>query len=393
MPWKSRDVVDLRVQFIAAVNDSDQEPFSSICQRFGVSRRTGYKWLARYNEGGPDALNDASSRPKRSPRSTDPSLISQIHALRSEHPCWGPKKLHARLIALFPEQKWPAPSTIAGLLSRHGLILPKKKRVRWPVVSQPVAQSEMPNDTWCVDFKGQFRLGDHSLCYPLTITDLHTRFIIEIRCFSRIDSGAVIAEFDRVFRLFGLPRRIRSDNGVPFATTALAGLSRLSMRWHQLGIEVERIEPGHPEQNGAHERMHRSLKLESMRRIAHRLEEQQLIFDRFRAQFNDERPHEALDMKTPSELYTRSIRTMPTVVNDPVYPAADRVLKVCGGGWIELRGKRIRLHRMLSGERVGLTNVGEHKWRIEWRSVRLGVVDAEEKKPQIRPEQPGGTSR
>jgi crotonobetainyl-CoA:carnitine CoA-transferase CaiB-like acyl-CoA transferase len=139
--------------------------------------------------------------------------------------------------------------------------------------------------------------------------------------------------------------------------------------------------------------MHRSLKLESMRRIAHRLEEQQLIFDRFRAQFNDERPHEALDMKTPSELYTRSIRTMPTVVNDPVYPAADRVLKVCGGGWIELRGKRIRLHRMLSGERVGLTNVGEHKWRIEWRSVRLGVVDAEEKKPQIRPEQPGGTSR
>jgi transposase len=221
MPRKSSNVVDLRVQFIAAVAAEAHEPSSRICKRFGISRHTGYKWLARYNEGGPTALDDASSKPKSSPRGTAPELISQIRALRQEHPYWCPKKLHARLISLFPNQSWPAPSTIAGLLSRLGLILPKKKRVRWPIVSAPIATTDAPNDTWCVDFKGQFRLGDRSICYPLTITDLHSRFIISIQCFARIDSDETLAEFERVFRLFGLPRRIRSDNGVPFSTLAV----------------------------------------------------------------------------------------------------------------------------------------------------------------------------
>jgi transposase InsO family protein len=393
MPWKSSNVVDLRVQFIAAVAAEAHEPFSGICKRFGISRRTGYKWLARYNEGGPAALDDASSKPKSSPRSTAPALVSQIRALRLEHPYWGPKKLHARLVSLFPEQSWPAPSTIAGLLSRLGLILPKKKRVRWPIVSAPIATTDAPNDTWCVDFKGQFRLGDRSHCYPLTITDLHSRFIIAIQCFARIDSDETLAEFERVFRLFGLPRRIRSDNGVPFSTLAVGRLSKLSVRWQQLGIEIERIEPGHPEQNGAHERMHRSMKAEAMQQIAKSLEEQQLVFDRFRAQFNDHRPHEALAMKTPSALYTCSSRALPAVIEEAEYPAADRVLKVFQPGVIELQGKRVRLHRMLIGERVGVVSVGDNEWRVEWRGVTLGIVNAEAAEPQIRPAKTAGTSR
>lgn len=328
MTWKSSGPVDQRVQFIAAIQVEDAEPFSALCERFGISRKTGYKWLARYNEGGPATLLDRVSRPRNVARATPDELVARILALRKEHPRWGPKKLRAVLSTKEPSKPWPSASTVGELLKRHGLIVPRRRRVRWTAPREDRPTPAGPNDTWCVDFKGDFALGDKSRCYPLTVTDLHARYVFTIACFRGTQATPVRAEFERLFALYGLPSRMRSDNGVPFATTAPGGLSPLSIWWIKLGIVLERTEPGHPEQNGAHERMHRTLKDETTRPPEHDLASQQLRMDRFRGEFNELRPHEALGQTTPASHYRPSSRRVPATLPDPVYADDWKSLRV-----------------------------------------------------------------
>lgn len=385
MPWKTSGSVDQRLQFIAAVEAEPDEPFSVLCARFGISRKTGYKWRDRYNEGGPARLLDRGSRPRRSANATPDDLVARLLTLRKEHPLWGPKKLGAVLRAQDPTQPWPAASTLGDLLKRHGLITPRRRRVRWPRESLERPAPEAPNDTWCVDFKGDFLLGDRSRCYPLTVTDLHSRYLLCIEAFSSIDTLAVIACFLRLFAQYGLPTRIRSDNGVPFATQALGGLSPLSILWLKLGIIHERIDPGHPEQNGAHERMHRTLKAEATRPPEQVLSSQQLRLDRFRCEFNELRPHEALGQTTPHTHYWPSERALPAVLVDPVYKEGTRKLRVSNAGKVVLRGKNLYLHRMLGAQQVGLEALGEERWSVYFGPRLLGDVDLSLSKPRIAP--------
>ncbi len=375
MPWKKQEPVDQRLLFIAAVEQEPDEPFSALCARFEISRKTGYKWVERYNSGGPTQLHDRASAPRVLPHATSTELIARILDARRAHPRWGPKKLRALLLERDPAIVWPAASTFGDLLKRHGMIIPRCRRVRWiaPRADRPAPAA--PNDTWCVDFKGDFALGNGSRCYPLTVTDLYARYVLGIDADRRIDTVAVRAHFERLFSLFGVPARMRSDNGVPFATTAPGGLSPLAIWWIKLGIVLERITPGHPEQNGAHERMHRTLKDETTKPPERDLASQQVRFDRFRREFNEVRPHEALDQRTPASQYTPSLRALPAIVGDPTYTPGWRKLRVCGSGNIEMRGHRVQIHKMLVGELVGLEPVDDDRWAVFFGAQRLGEID------------------
>lgn len=385
MPWKTSTRVDQRVQFIAAADTEVDASFSELCRRFGISRKTGYKWLERYNEGGPAQLEDRRSSPKRVAAATPVERVADILKMRKDFPTWGPKKLRRRLRTLHPDKVWPAVSTISEILKRHGLIVPRRRRVRWvtPRADRPVPDG--PNHTWCVDFKGDFALGDGTRCYPLTVTDLHSRMILCITAFRSTATRPVREEFERLFATYGLPERIRSDNGNPFSTTAPGGLSALSVRWIALGIVPELIEPGHPEQNGAHERMHRTLKAEATLPAEANLAAQQVRLDRFRAVFNAERPHEALGQEVPASRYHASPRELPTQRVDPSYAEGVRKLRVSAQGGVELKGKRVRVHGLLKGELIGLTAMDEQRWEVFFGPVRLGVIDTSEPKPRLRP--------
>ena len=385
MPWKTSGPVDQRVQFIAAAQGDPAEPFSVLCARFGISRKTGYKWVARYNEGGPATLLDRPSRPRQMAHATAVALVARLLDARKAHPRWGPKKLRALLQAQDPTGPWPAASTVGDLLKRHGLIVPRRRRVRWttPRADRPVPAG--PNDTWCVDFKGDFALGDGTRCYPLTVTDLHSRYLFCVTCLHSTQGEPVRAEFERLFALYGLPARMRSDNGVPFATTAPGGLSPLAIGWVKRGITLERTDPGHPEQNGAHERMHRTLKDDATRPPEHDRAAQQVRFDRFRREYNELRPHESLGQTTPASHYAPSSRMGAGVLADPVYPAGWRALRVSKPGKIEVHGHPMHLHAMLVGERVGLEPLDEHRWAVFFGPVRLGLIDTSVPKPRLQP--------
>jgi transposase InsO family protein len=385
MPWKLSDAVNQRVLFVAAVEEQPDEPFSVQCARFGISRKTGYKWIARYNQGGPACLMDGLSKPTRFAHQTSDAVAMKIVDVRKAHPRWGPKKIRAVLSTQDPSTTWPAVSTVGAVLRRYGLIVPRRRRVRWhtPRTDRPTPTG--PNETWCVDFKGDFLLGDGTRCYPLTVTDLHSRFVLTILCLGRIDAEAVRAEFERLFLLYGLPTRIRSDNGGPFSTTAPGGLSRLSVWWVKLGIVLERTQPGHPEQNGAHERMHRTLKDEVTHPPKHDRPAQQLDCDRFRQVFNWERPHEALGQTTPASHYTPSLRPMPAELQDPTYAEGWKKLRVSSSGRIQWAGKRIVIHRLLVDELIGLEPVDDHRWTVFFGPVRLGMMDVAADKPRLRP--------
>lgn len=385
MPWKTSTPVDQRVQFIAAVGSDPDSSFSELCRRFGISRKTGYKWLARYNAAGPAALQDQRSTPRRVAAATPVERVAAILEMRKAHPRWGPKKLRARLLASQIDVSWPAPSTIGEILKRHGLIVPRRRRVRWVTPRAHRPAPDGPNHTWCVDFKGDFALGDGTRCYPLTVTDLHSRMILCTTAFRSTAQKPVIAEFERLFATYGLPERIRSDNGTPFSSQAPGGLSVLSVRWIALGIVLERIEPGHPEQNGAHERMHRTLKQEATQPAEANLTAQQVRLDRFRAEFNYDRPHEALGQQVPASQYRASTRELPAYRVDPIYAEGVRKLRVSPTGVIDLKGKRVRVHGLLGGELIGLNAKDDTRWEVFFGPVRLGVIDMSEAKPRMRP--------
>lgn len=350
---------------------------AEVCRRFEVSRKTGYKWLARYESGGMDALKDGSHAPLHNPRQVLEEVEDAIVEARGKHPHWGPVKLRAWLDRTAPEIQWPAPSTIGEILHRHGLAVPRKKRPKATPNSEPLKDAVGPNLVWCADFKGWFRCRDGSRCDPLTITDAYSRFLLRCQAAKHPDTWYTKPLFEATFREYGLPSCIRIDNGAPFASVGIGGLSELSVWWIKLGIRPERIEPGKPAQNGRHERMHRTLKQETAQPPKSNLREQQKAFDEFRQEYNYERPHEALQGKTPAECYQDSLRPYRSRIRPVEYPAGFEVRQVGESGQIRWNSAYVFVGRALSGELIGLELLNDKKWRVWFSFYELGLFDEE----------------
>lgn len=348
---------------------------SELCRVFGISRRTGYKWLARFDELGEPGLSDRSRAPARHPNVTAADLEDVIVELRRTHVRWGPRKLRAWLQERIPNRQWPSASTFGEILQRHGLVLPASVRRRSPPFSQPLAHANAPNAVWCADFKGWFRTRNGARCDPLTITDAYSRYLLCARGVERTDADHVKPLMERAFREFGLPVAIRTDNGPPFASVGVGGLSRLSVWLVRLGVRHERIAPGKPQQNGRHERMHRTMKAETANPPATDLFEQQRVFDRFRNDFNNERPHEALGMKTPASLYKPSMRSLPRKVPELAYPKTYELRHVRSNGEIKCAGEFLYVSEALVGEVIALEPLDERFSQMYFGPIPLGCVD------------------
>jgi transposase InsO family protein len=370
-------VVDERLRFIALVDESD-ESFAARCRDFGISRKTGYKWVDRYEELGPGGLDARRPIARSLPHATPVDVIDALVELRKERPTWGPKKLRARLEALGVAHV-PAASTIGELLKKHGLVRPRRRRVYTPKTAAVIATAEQPNDTWCADFKGHFMLGDKSRCHPLTVTDHATRYLLKCEGLTKPDDASVRPHFERAFHEFGLPERIRTDNGPPFATQAPGGLSALSVSWIKLGIYPERIDPGHPEQNGRHERMHKTLKAEATVQPESTLADQQRRFDRFRGSYNDERPHESLGQRPPASRYTPSRRAMPSKPSSPEYPDTMSVRRLNDVGKLSFGGRKTYVSKLIANEPVGLLPIADDVWSLYYGEVLLAEITVKNK--------------
>lgn len=375
MPWNTSDERVQRAKFIEAVRSNEGDSFASICARFGISRETGYQLLRRHEALGAGAFDDRSRRPLHSPQAIGAAIEKQIVDLRTEHPTWGPRKLVAVLRSRSPRTQWPVASSVGDLLRRRGLSHPRVKRHRAAPFTQPLAHCVAANDVWCVDYKGTFKTLDGCRCNPLTITDAATRMLLRCNHLPLTGYGPVRAIFEATFREFGLPLAIRSDNGPPFGSTGVAGLSRLAVWFLRLGIWPERIEPGHPEQNGRHERMHRTLKETVTDHPSANTRLQQRAFDHFRTVFNEQRPHEALGMRPPSDFYVASPRPFPRVLPETEYPEGALVRSVRRTGEIKHKGRTHFLGEALAGEQVALWEV-DGGWDVYFSVVRLGRFDA-----------------
>lgn len=362
MPWKETAVQDERSQFIDAWLEQEWT-MSALCQEFGISRKTGYKWLERYDAGGRRALADRSRAPHTHPNALPDEVIQQILQARAAHPTWGPLKLLAWLSRYHPDQKWPAPSTVGALLKEQGLSAPRRRRRVTPP-SPPLAHSSHNNRVWCIDFKGWFHTRDGQICYPLTITDSYSRYLLRVQGLRKTGFEIVQPWMATTFHEYGLPEAIRSDNGPPFAGRGLGGLSRLSVWWMRLGIQVERIAPGKPQQNGRHERMHRTLKEETTRPAQADLRAQQRCFERFREEFNEERPHAALGQVPPALVYKASRRRYPLRLPPLVYEPGLQIRRVRSSGEIKWRGGLHYVSECLIGEIVALEERGDGEWTL-----------------------------
>jgi len=379
MPWDERTRMDQRVRFIGLL-ESGSYTMTELCREFGISRQTGYKWAQRYVEEGIEGLQDRSRAPKSCPHRTASCCEEALVSARRKHPDWGARKLLRVLERRHPEWSWPAPSTAGELLKRHGLVQPRRRPRRHPRPGKPVVEAVEPNDVWTTDFKGEFRMGDGQLCYPLTTADRMSRYLLGCKGRSSVATEGARPVFERLFKRYGLPHKILSDSGVPFASPRTPRrLSRLSVWWIKLGIEPVLIEPGHPEQNGAHERMHRTLKAATARPPASCMSAQQRAFDRFRVEYNDERPHESLDMRPPAELYAPSPRPYPSKTPEVEYPGHYEVRRVRPGGEIKWRSRIVFVSATLAGERVGLEEVDDGTWSLSFGAVLLGRYDARER--------------
>ena len=348
---------------------------SELCARHGISRKTGYKWAQRYVEGGWAGLAEQSRAPRHCPHRVEESVAQALVELRRGHPRWGPRKLLAVLGRRRPELRLPAASTVGDLLRRQGLIEPRSPQRRRPHPGRASAPAQAPNDVWTCDFKGEFRTGEGRYCYPLTVADRFSRYLLGCQAQPCTATEAAQPDFERLFREHGLPRAILSDNGSPFSSRALAGLSRLSVGWIKLGIQPLLIEPGHPEQNGAHERMHRTLKAETARPPAANLARQQQRFDAFRREFNQDRPHEALGQQTPSQRYEPSARPYPRSMAPVEYPGHYEVRKVRSSGQIKWQGELLFLSEVLIGEPVGLEEIDDGVWSLSFGPLLLARFD------------------
>jgi transposase InsO family protein len=374
MPFEERNAVELRNEFIDRWI-SERETITELCEWFGISRKTGYKWIERYDGGGREGLADRSRAPHHHPQQMEAESAAAILAARQQYPSWGARKLRKLLGDQKPEQAWPAASSIGELLKREGLIVARRKRRRTPPYTQPLAHAQAANQVWCADFKGWFRCLDGMRCDPLTITDAYSRYLLRCRAVAKTDGLHVRAIFEAVFRECGLPEAIRTDNGSPFASPAPGGLSRLSMWWLKLGIRHERIEPGCPGQNGRHERMHRTLKAETASPAEANMGRQQARFLRFEREYNELRPHQALGYRKPAELYVGSVRRYPRRLPELEYPAGVHLRKISQQGSLKWKCQRTFLSQVLARETVGLLEVDDELFEVYYGPVMLGWFD------------------
>jgi putative transposase len=375
MPWSQTSPMDQRTQFIA---DYLREVLSitELCDLYGISRKTAYKWIDRYLRQGPAGLEERTRRPHSSPNRTSEEITQALLEARRRHPSWGGKKLLALVHKRHPHWDLPHRSTVCDLLSRNGMVPKKRHRRRIGHPGKPTSSILAPNDLWSADFKGQFKMGDGNYCYPLTVTDSYSRYLLGCQGLhsTAVDKAKLV--FTRLFKEYGLPKRIRTDNGVPFATTTLARLSRLSAWWVRLGVMPEFIEPGKPQQNGRHERMHRTLKDETTRPPAHSLAAQQRRFNHFIHEFNHERPHEALDQQTPASCYEPSRREMPNRIKPFEYPDRFEVRYVSANGGIRWKHRIwVNVSTVCIGEYVGLEEIDNGIWTVYFGPLKLGRLD------------------
>jgi transposase InsO family protein len=366
-----------RLRFVARLLDG--EAMSDVCRGFGISRKTGYKIFNRYKEHGSEAFTDRSRRPVRYANQLPAQLESLIVSLKRDKPHWGARKLRELLVRrLNGDVRVPARSTIHAVLDRHGLVK-RMGKARNRAAGTPLSEGAAPNDLWCADFKGEFKLGNGRYCYPLTVTDHASRYLLMCEALESVREELTFTAFQRLFAERGLPGAIRSDNGVPFASpNGLYGLSRLAVWWLRLGIGIERIKPGHPQQNGRHERMHLTLKKEATRPPGMNSLQQQARFDDFLEEFNTERPHEALAMKWPAELYVPSTRPYDGLP-DLAYPLHDRDILVTACGRICMHKKKINISTVLAGQRLGIKEVDEGIWLVSFMRYDLGYIDLEQR--------------
>jgi putative transposase len=374
MPWKECHVMDERLRFVARLLEG--EKMAPLCAEVGISRKTGYKIFERYKDCGVAAFSDRSRRPYRQANRLPPQVEAVIVRLKREYPGWGAPKIREKLRRQSTAPHLPAISTVHAVLDRHGLV--KRRRRRRPgTTGTTLSHPAEPNALWCADYKGEFMLGDRRYCYPLTITDFASRYLLTCEALSTTQERFAFTVFERTFKEFGLPGAIRTDNGVPFASAhALYGLSKLAVWWLRLGIEIERITPGHPEQNGRHERMHLTLKKEATKPAAANVLQQQARFDAFVDQFNRERPHQALAMKVPADVYTRSPRVY-RGLEELAYPFHDATFTVTQCGRICFKARKVNLSHVFAGQNVGVTQVGERVWLVTFMRYDLGYFDDE----------------
>lgn len=374
MGWMETCAVDERMRFVLAMERQD-EPMAALCRRFGVSRRIGYKWLERYRKEGVAGLADRSRAPRHHPQAVSAAIAERCLAVRRAHPTWGPVKVQAFLQRRAPATRWPAASTIGGLFDREGLTVKRRLRRRAPPAGAPFAACAGANDVWAIDFKGWFLTGDGARCEPLTLSDAHSRYLLRCQVLPRSDAEHVWPILDAAFREFGLPQRLRSDNGPPFACTGAGGLSRLAVLLVKAGVAPERIAPGKPQQNGRLERLHLTLLQDTANPPARSLREQLDRLHAFRRLYNEERPHQALANATPAEHYAPSPRRFDGVLRQPEYPRDQQVRRVRSNGEIKWQGKLVYISSALAGEPIGLAPGDNGHWRLSYGPVALGVID------------------
>ena len=372
MPWKECKPMDERLKFVARLLDG--EKMSALCREFGISRPTGYKIFNRYKELGPKGLEDRSRRPYRHANKLPFQIERTILAIKREYPSWGAPKIREKLIKEYPMIHLPAESTIHAVLDRNGLVKRRKRRRR-RAQGTILNHAVVPNGLWCADYKGEFLLGNKQYCYPLTITDYRSRYLLACEGLDSTRSALAFHVFEQAFKDYGLPEAIRTDNGIPFASpNAFFGLSRLSIWWLKLGINIERIQPGHPEQNGRHERMHLTLKKEATKPASFNFLQQQGRFDAFQEVYNNERPHQALGGQYPAEVFTPSVRQY-RPAEEPEYPFHDKTVTITKCGRICVGRRKINLSTVFGGQVVGIREVADKIWLVSFMDYDLGFFD------------------
>ncbi len=382
MPWKETSPMNERVKFVAAMLAAE-DSFGELCERFGISRKQGYKWKERYEAGGVEALVDRSRAPRSHPHAVSPEVMQLLVAARKKHPRWGPRKLLVIVGRQHPRVQLPAASTVGAMLKKRGLVGRVRRVRRSDPYKDRLGPYDAPNRVWCADFKGNFGVGGER-CNPLTISDGFSRYLLTCKALRRTICAPVMRSFEAAFREFGLPDAIRTDNGPPFSTLAPGGLSRLAIWWIRLGIRPERIMPGRPDQNGRHERMHRTLKAETARPPATSMRAQQARFDRFREEYNNVRPHEAIGQATPSSLYQPALRAFPRVLPQLEYPDHFEICRTYPNGIISWRRSQWYLSGCLKNELIGLEEVDNDRWRVFFGTILLGILDVRRAR-EVRP--------
>ncbi len=379
MPWEMEKPMDQKVKLISLWLDEGYS-ITELSIQFGVSRKTIYKWINRYRIEGVTGLEDKSRAPQAHPNITERDKIERIIEYKLSHDKWGPKKIIDCLERKYQDERWPSASTAGEWLRKNGLVKSRKRRRHVQVYQNHFIDCRRPNDVWSADYKGQFYTRDRKVCYPLTVTDNYSRYLISCDGLEGPRYVETKGCFERIFRDYGLPVAIRTDNGIPFAGTSIGGLSRLSIWWIKLGILPERIAPGEPQQNGRHERMHRTLKESTTNPVGSNLTEQQKKFDLFRVEYNNERPHESIGMKRPCEVYKSTCRSFPNSIQPVEYSDNFMIRNVRHNGEIKFKGDFYFLSELLHGESVGLKEISDRIWQLNFGLYKLGYIDIHKKK-------------